>query len=44
MSQNSASGLPYIRDEMADMEVWEEGKPYRAVEYYMFWTQQKGFY
>jgi hypothetical protein len=24
MSQNSGAGLSYIRDVMADMEVWEE--------------------
>jgi len=40
-SQNSTAGFPYITDGIADIEVWEEGKPYLAVGYYRLWTLQK---
>jgi len=41
LRQNSPFGFPYITDGIADIEVWEEGKPYLAVGYYRLWTLQK---
>ena len=41
LRQNSAAGLPFIIDGIANIEVWDEGKPYVAVGYYKLWTQQK---
>jgi hypothetical protein len=31
LRQNSAAGLPCLLNRMANIEVWEEGKPYLAV-------------
>jgi hypothetical protein len=42
LRKNSAAVLPYFLDGMADVEVWEEGKPHLAVGCYKLWTQQKG--
>jgi hypothetical protein len=42
LRQNSAGGHSFIIDGMANIEVWEEGKPCLAVGYYKLWTQQKG--
>jgi hypothetical protein len=41
LRQNPAAGLHYIIDEIANIEAWEEGKPYLAFGYYMLWTQHK---
>jgi len=34
LRQYSAAGLPYYIDGIANIEVWEEGKPYLAVCYF----------
>jgi len=41
LSKNSTAGLPYITDGMANVEVWEERKPYLAVGYYKLCTQKE---
>jgi len=33
LRQNSAFGFPYVTEVMANIEVWEEGKPYVAFGY-----------
>jgi hypothetical protein len=42
LRQNSAPGLLFIIEGIANIEVWKEGKPYLAVGYFKLWTQQKG--
>jgi hypothetical protein len=41
LKQNSTAELPFIIDGTANIEVWEEGKPYLAVGYFKLCTQQK---
>jgi len=41
LRQNSAAELPFNIDGVANIEVWEEGKPYLAGGYFKLWTQQK---
>jgi hypothetical protein len=42
LRRNPAAGLPYIIDEIANIEAWNEGNPYLAFGYYMLWKEHKG--